>query len=170
MNNVYQPGEVERRFVEFRAVGTAIEGRAMRYGDVARLGDYGERVMAGALSYSDVVVNIQHDRTKVVARIGAGLDLVDGASELRASIDPPDTIYGRELRELLSAKLLRGLSIEFRAINDRWEGATRIIERAELTGIGVVDRPAYPDSYIESRMMAFRRRGDLRAAKRRQAQ
>ena len=150
----YRLGDLERRFVEFRQVGAAIEGTAIRYGDVAQIGDFGERFEPGSLTYADVVVNIQHDRSKPVARIGAGLELRDSSAALLASIDPPDTVYGRELRELLSARILRGLSLEFRTAKERWEGAVRVVQGAELVGIGVVDRPAYPDSQIAARMLA----------------
>ena len=152
----YRPGDPEFRFVEFRVAGDAVEGTAIRYGDVATIGEFSERFEPGSISFSDVIANIMHDRSKPVARTGSGLTLSDGPDALRARIEAPDTVYGREMRELLSAGLLRGLSVEFRAIEDHWEGSTRIVRRAELTGIGVVDRPAYPDSAIAARMLAGR--------------
>ena len=152
----FSPGDPEFRFVEFRAVGDAVEGTAIRYGDVATIGEFSERFERGSIRFDDVIANIMHDRRKPVARTGSGLTLSDGPDALRARIEAPDTTYGREMRELLSAGLLRGFSVEFRAIEDRWEGSTRIVKRAELTGIGIVDRPAYPDSAIASRMLAYR--------------
>lgn len=141
----------ERRFVEFRADGDAITGVVVRYGDTATFGQWSERFEPGALEYSDVVVNLQHDRGKPVARIGAGLTLSDSKAALEARIAAPDTVYGREAKELIGAGILRGLSMEFRAIEERMEDRTRIVSRAELVGIGIVDRPAYAESTIAAR-------------------
>ena len=58
---------------------------------------------------------------------------------------------GRAEHELVRRGALRGFSIEFRAKNQRYEGGTRIIESAELTGIALVDAPAYPESLAEAR-------------------
>ena len=142
---------MERRYVEFRAFAGVIEGVVMRYGAEARIGDFTERFEPGALRYSDVIVNIMHKRGEPVARTGAGLTLTDGA-ELRARIEPPATAYGKRAQELIEAGILRGMSVEFVAQEERWEGSARIIERAELTGIGLVDRPAYPESTVAQRM------------------
>jgi len=145
--------EAERRFVEFRATDDGIiTGTAVRYGDVARIGDFSERFEAGSLRYDDVMVNLMHRREAPVARTGAGLTLSNTATALEARIELPDTSYAREARELVSARILRGMSVEFRAIKDRWEDRNRIIEDAALVAIGLVDVPAYPDSVIAQRM------------------
>ena len=83
-----------------------------------------------------------HDHQKPLARTG-GLDLIDGADKLTASIRLPDTTDGRDTRALLSRGILRGLSVEMRIEWNRFEGHQRIVEKAELMGLGVVDRPAY---------------------------
>ena len=141
----------ERRYIEFRADGDAITGVVVRYGDTATFGPWRERFEPRSLSYGDVIANLQHDRAKPVARIGAGLSLADSDQALEARIEPPDTSYGREARELIGAGILRGLSMEFLATEERMEGKTRIVSRAQLIGIGIVDRPAYPDSEIAAR-------------------
>lgn len=158
---------VERRFVEFRAEGDAITGTVLRYGDVAKFGQYSERFEPGSLAWGDVIANIMHDRAKPVARTGAGLTLVDDGRAVTARIEPPDTPYGREARELIEARILRGLSMEFIAREDRYEGKERIVSLARLTGFGIVDRPAYPDSAIASRIAADRAlRSDVRGRRR----
>lgn len=145
--------EPERRFTEFRVEGDGvIVGTAIRYGDVATMGSFSERFEPGALRFSDVIVNLMHRREAPVARTGAGLELSDGSAALEARISLPDTSYAREARELIEARILRGMSIEFRADQERWEDRVRVIERASLTAIGLVDRPAYPDSVIAQRM------------------
>jgi len=143
---------VEARFVQFRADDDGnISGTVIRYGDRAQFGAWSEEFRAGALSFDDVIVNLQHDRGRPVARSGAGLTLTDGPDALRAAIALPDTTYAREARELVSARILRGFSMEFRAAKDRWEGRHRIVEAARLTGFSLVDRPAYRDSEIAAR-------------------
>lgn len=150
--------DTEFRFVEFRQSGeSSIEGVVVRYGSFAEIGgSLRERFAPGSISFSDVIANIQHERAKPVARTGAGLTLTDSQAELRASIAMPDTSYGREARELVKAGILRGLSMEFLARQEEWEGAERTIMRAELVGIGIVDRPAYPDSVIAERFKSHR--------------
>lgn len=145
--------EYERRFVEFRIEDDgAITGPIIVYGDEARFGDWRETFAPGSLRHSDVIVNIQHDRDRPIARTGAGLTLTDGPDAMRAHIVMPDTVYAREARELVQARLLRGFSIEFRAERDSWEGQKRTVHEAELRGLAIVDRPAYPDSVIAHRM------------------
>ena len=49
--------------------------------------------------------------------------------------------------------LLNGFSVEMRVHEDDWrEDATlRVIKRATVSGIALVDRPAYPQSSVEAR-------------------
>ena len=148
--------EFERRYVEFRAAEDgSLSGTVVRFGDRARFGAWSEEFRAGSLSYSDVIVNLQHDRARPVARTGAGLTLTESATELRAAIAFPETTYAREARELVTAGILRGFSMEFVAGTDTWEGRHRVVSAAELTGIGLVDRPAYSDSQIALRFAGF---------------
>lgn len=147
---------MERRFIEFRADGRVIEGPLMVYGDEAQFGDWRERFEPRSLQVrDDVIVNLQHDRRRPVARTGAGLRIDATDREVRADIRLPETVFGREAHELVQANILRGFSVEFRARQDRWEGKTRIIERADLLGFALVDRPAYPAAQIADRMAAL---------------
>jgi len=141
----------EFRFCEFRAMDDGLVGTVIRYGNEARFGDFTEVFEPGALQYDDVIVNLQHDRARPVARTGAGLELRDNAASLEARIVLPDTSYAREARELVAARILRGFSMEFRAVDEQWEGSRRTVRAARLLGIGIVDRPAYSDSRIARR-------------------
>ena len=143
--------ETEYRYAELDASGDGMAGIVIRYGDVARFGEFSERFEPRSIRYSDVIVNLQHRRETPVARSGAGLELMDSDTELRAEIRPPDTIHGQTAISLVKAGILRGLSMEFRMLQERWDGKQRIIQRAELKGIGIVDRPAYSDSDIALR-------------------
>ena len=152
--------ETEKRFHEFRAVKVGgsdgpvnIAGLVLPYGCRAEIGGkFSEEFRAGSIGQSgDVILNIQHDRTKPVARTGAGLNLNHDADAIRASIDLPNTVYGREAAELVEARILRGFSVEFRAQDQEWDGTHRTITKAELVGIALVDRPAYSDAQIAMR-------------------
>ena len=142
----------ERRFVEFRAEGEGvIAGTVVRYGDVAAFGEWSETFEPGSLTFDDPIVNLMHRREAPVARLGAGLTLSDSTASLTARVDPPDTRYGREARELVEARILRGFSMEFVAEDERLDGRRRVVRAARLVGIGLVDRPAYPDSAVAAR-------------------
>ena len=154
--------ELEQRFYEFevREDGNVIEGTAIRYGDQAVFGDFKETFEPRSLVFDDVILNLQHQRTAPVARTGAGLVLTDSASALSVRATFPDTTFGRQARELVQARILRGFSLEFRALQDQWSGQHRTVKRARLYGIGLVDIPAYPASVIAERMaqLMLRRR------------
>ena len=152
------------RYVEFRQEDDGIiTGTVMRYGDIAFIGKtYHERFMPGSLTYDDVVLNLLHDRRQPVARTGAGLELQETSKSLETRITIPNTEYGRRARELINAKIVRGLSAEFIPIDESFEGGMRVIKRAELHGIGLVDRPAYPASTIDRGLtipLEYRQRG-----------
>ena len=159
----------ERRFVEFRDEGDGtISGTVVRYGDVARFGDWSETFEPGSLTFNDPIVNIMHRREAPVARIGAGLTLHDGVAALTARVEPPDTRYGREAAELVRHRILRGFSMEFIADDERMDGRRRVIRAARLVGIGLVDRPAYPESAVAARFTSlYGQRGRLRPRRRR---
>ena len=146
---------VEYRFsvVEWRESATGpgrVDGIAIRYHDEAQLPGFRERFQAGAfgdVTTFDVIANVQHDRGRPLARTGGGgLALVDGPDALRATLDLPDTRDGHDAATLLRRGVLRGYSLEFRVDAERFEGGVRIVERAALRGLALVDRPAYGES------------------------
>ena len=152
-----------RRYTELRhdTASGIVTGTVMKYGDVAHVGKtYHERFLPGSLEYDDVVLNLLHDRQQPVARLGAGLDLQETSKSLEARIELPQTTFGRRARELINAKIIRGLSAEFIPKVESFEGGMRVIKRAELHGIGLVDRPAYPASTLDMRSAIFS--GELR--------
>ena len=142
----------EFRFVpvEIRESATGpgrVEGIAVRYGDEATLPGFRERFQAGA--FGDVAAL---DLPATLARGAAGrrppvdLTFTDEATALRAALDLPATRDGADAAALLRRGVLRGFSLEFRVDAERFEGGVRIVERASLRGLAVVDRPAYGDS------------------------
>ena len=77
--------------------------------------------------------------------------LEDSAAALTMTATLPNTRDADDTLTLVRSGVLRGLSIEFKALAERMGGTTRIIERARLGGLAVVDTPAYPESSVEAR-------------------
>ena len=154
--------KLEQRFapLELRSSDGApgvLSGVAIRYGDRAEIGPgVFEKFEPGAfgpdVAQSQIVVNRQHDRAAPLGRAGGLLSLVDTLIELRAELTLPTTRDGEDVAELVRQGVLRGFSIEFAAERDRIEGGnTRVVERAKLRGLSVVDDPAYEDSVVALR-------------------
>lgn len=152
---------MERRF-EIRADSSAIEGVAVRYGDLADLPWGLETFRAGAfgaVSEIDALLSFQHDRARPLARTGGGgLVFTDSTSELSFRAELPNTSEASDTLELVRAGVLRGASIEFYPTEERIskggdKPVTEII-RARLVGLSIVDKPAYPESVIAARERA----------------
>ena len=129
-----------------------LSGRVIRYGDVARL-PFGKEVIDsgafGDLSTADLILNRQHNRSKPLARTGGGgLEVIDSPTELRLTDDLPDTPTGREAMTLVRSGVLRGFSIEFHALSEYTRDRVLHVARGELSGVALVDRPAYPQSQV----------------------
>ena len=159
----------ETRYFEIRVSGAdsrTLTGVALRYGDTTKLPWGKERFEAGAfganVESADVVLNVQHDRTKPLARTGGGgVTLKDSTKELTLTAELPNTREADDALELVRSKVLRGFSIEFMSKKERvegdindWKNNTRIVERATLTGIALVDKPAYGNSKALARARA----------------
>ena len=99
-----------------------------------------------------MLLNVQHDRGRVLARTGGGgLTLNDTPESLEIRAELPETAEANDTLALIGAGILRGLSLEFQALRERMEGPTRVIQSARLIAIGVVDRPAYQQSVVSAR-------------------
>lgn len=123
---------------EVRASGRTLTGDAIRYRQQAT--DRPERFEAGAFApLGDVALNLQHDPAIVLATTGDRLALTDTATALEVRAELRD---GAALT-LVRRGALRGLSVEFRSLAERRDGGVRVIERASLEGIGLVDSPSY---------------------------
>ena len=148
--------ETEFRFCEVRREGRVLEGTAIRYGDTARVGARGERFEAGALGVDegrlDVLLNVQHDRGRVLARTGGGgLVLNDTPTALEVRAELPETAESNDVLALVESRVLRGFSLEFQALRERTEGTCLVIQSARLVGIAFCDKPAYKASTVAAR-------------------
>ena len=146
---------MERRYLECRAEGRSIIGAPMTYGDIARLPFGRETFSAGAfgdVSALDVRMNIQHDRRRMIARTGGGgLLLTDSPERLEIRAELPGTRDADDALLMVHNRMLRGLSVEFDPLAERTERDLRIVDRAALSGVGLVDIPAYPQSIPQVR-------------------
>ena len=144
----------ERRYIELRHDGRRLTGTAVRYGDTARMPWGRERFEAGAFApLGDVILNASHDRARPLARTaGGGLVLDDGPEALTIDATLPETREADDILVLVRNGVMRGLSIEFYPVTESLVDEVRVISRAQLTGIGVVDTPAYSDSEVQARM------------------
>ena len=149
----------EFRFVEFEQnKGRTLAGVVVAYKDEASIGgQFREKVERGALSFDDVVLNLSHDTKRPLARLGSNLELRDDKDALRMSAKLPRSRDADDTLELIKSGVLRGLSVEMRVQKDEWSagGRLRTIKEATLSGIGVVAKPAYPQSSIEARDSAL---------------
>ena len=141
---------------EIRLEGRVLSGVALKYGDTAKLPWARERIDPGAfgdLSRADVILNSMHNRAIPLARTGGGgLELIDTAESLQIRASLPETTACNDVLSLVRAKVLRGLSIEFRADKEAWTQSEKLrtIMRARLMAIAIVDQPAYPQSTIDA--------------------
>lgn len=144
--------DLERRFIELRREGRALSGVAVTYGSEAQILGFRERFDTGEFGNVrdlNVILNRQHDRRMPLARTGGGgLELRNSSTALEIAAELPQTRDADDVLALVEARVLRGLSLEFMAKRETWRGDLRTIQRATLSGIGVVDRPAYSDSAI----------------------
>ena len=156
---------IERRYFAIRQAdsgGRTLTGTAIRYGDVASLPWGRERILAGSFQpIGDIVLNFSHDRGRPLARTGGGgLTITDDSSSMEIRAELPSTREADDVLELVRQSIVRGLSVEFVTDREKFEGDDlRIIEKAHLYAVAVVDEPAYSESEVSARMKATRVRG-----------
>ena len=140
-----------RAGTEFRVAGRVLSGRVMVYGDVAP--SHRERFVPGSLAPVPAVpMRLQHDPALEILPAG-GFILNDTARalEVRAEL-PADSAALR----LVKRGALSGWSVGFHAREERREAGVRVIERAALVEISLVDVGAYPGARAEVRARSGR--------------
>ena len=66
-------------------------------------------------------------------------------------VELPDTAAGREAAAEVRGGKMRGLSVEFKPLNEDVQNGLRIIREANLSGAAIVTSPAYSGSGVEVR-------------------
>lgn len=157
-----RPPSPEERTVELRwAGGGRIHGTVVPYGEIAPA--WNERWESGAAYWTpgSVKLNLMHLET-LDLQLTSQVELRNAPHGLEVRIDLPETASGQAARNLVQAGIMSGLSAEFIAKRERREGTLRVIERAEIVGVGLVDRPSFPSARAEARS---NRQARLRKAK-----
>lgn len=131
------------------------------FNTATRIGDFNETILPGAFrdslaSGADILLLVDHDRSKVLARTANGsLSLRETAEGLTFEAQLPDTTLARDIHALAAAGTLGGMSIGFRVRKggESWPSRDRRELRAvELIEISIVSSfPAYPDTTVAAR-------------------
>ena len=139
-----------RQGVELRADGRTLIGAAVRYGDVSPT--HRERFEAGSLIVSpDLAPTLGH-RTGQVLAYGADVRVEDRADALIVSAHLPRTETAEKALAGVQSGRYRGWSVEFVAREEtRDTSGIRVIRRADLPGLALVDHPSYPGSEVQAR-------------------
>lgn len=135
---------------EVRVAGRTLTGTAMRYGDVSP--DFRERFEPGAFGeVRPVPLNLQHDSGIVLA---PAVSLTNSPEALRVRATLPE---GSGVLALVRRRALSAFSVEFKPTREHRDAAgVRVVERATLTGLALVDRGAYPGATAEVRARSGR--------------
>ena len=137
---------------EVRAEGRRLDGLALPYGEISP--SHRERFQAGGGAVAPTaILDLDHDRLRTVAWIGAGLTLTDGADGLHLRAEIPRTPAGDEALRGVRSGERSGLSVEFEAARDRTEAQSgvRVVESWMVHGVGLVEKPSYPSAQVEAR-------------------
>ena len=133
--------------VELRASGGMLTGEALPYGQPAQ--DRPEMFVSNpwATGLDTASLNLQHDREHVIAEQPDALTFTESPRglSLRAQLRP-DSAEAR----LVARGALQGLSVEFVSLDETQDRGMRVITRAHLAGVALVDRGSY-DTTVELR-------------------
>ena len=148
--------KIEFRQDESRQSPGRLSGILVPYGK--RANDRPEMFEPNSLYWPDegIVIREMHNRLNPIVKV---LPFVEG-SELRIDAVLPDTQRARDVATSMKGDLplYSGLSVEFHPERETRRGGLRIIQKALLTGGGLVDIPAYREATAEVRQQEKRRR------------
>ena len=139
-----------RTGLEIRADGRTLVGAAMRYGDLSP--SHRERWEPGAARVSpDLAPTLGH-RTGRVLAYGSDVEVEDRPDALIVRARLPRTEVAEEALAGVANGRYRGWSVEFRPERERRDpSGIRVIERAAVPGLALVDAPSFPGSTVEAR-------------------
>ncbi len=121
-----------------------IVGTLLTYNE--RAGDRPMVFAENALSWEGggVVLNLQHDRTKHLARFAP---TPDGA-RLMVDVRLPDTVAARDAVTLIKSGVLTGLSAEVVPESEDSAGGLRRVTKGRLVAAALVDGPSFVSSTV----------------------
>ena len=136
---------------ELRVEGRRLIGVPMRFGEIAPT--YRERFAPQAFEWDgSVVLDLEHRNLEAVAwHPDGGLSLVQDDDTLTMTAELPPIPAAHKALEMIGRKEIRGLSVQFHALEQAREDGIRVIKRARLSGIGLVRDPAYRGTSVELR-------------------
>ena len=113
---------------------------------------YGERasdrpmVFDRGLYWPDggVVLNLQHDRTKHLARFAPAVD----GNKLMVDLRLPDTVAARDAVTLIRSGVLTGLSAEVIPEEEEQAAGLRRVTKGQLVGAALVDGASFRSSKV----------------------
>ena len=114
-----------------------------------------EKIALGAFAETikddDVRALFNHDSNYILGRnLSDTLSLKEDGTGLWIEVDPPDTIYARDLIQSIERGDVSGMSFGFRVITDSWNIVEnediRTLEKIKLYDVGPVTFPAYPQT------------------------
>lgn len=150
--------DAERRFFEVRAAPVEVAGEriltglAVPYGAVAILPrGRRERFEAGAArSSGEALLNLQHAPTILLAREPDGLTFEQSDAGLRFRAVLADTQDAADAVKLVEARVIRGVSVEFRSVRERFDmSGVRSLQDALVSGLALAARPIYQGTTVE---------------------
>ena len=99
----------------------------------------------GALSWDGgLVLNLQHDRTKHLARFVP----IAESNRLMVDVRLPDTVAARDAVTLVRAGVLTGLSAEVEPLEEEHMGGLRRVTKGRLIGAALVDGASFKSSTV----------------------
>ena len=144
-----------RTGLEIRADGRTLVGAAMRYGDLSP--SHRERWEPGSARVSpDLAPTLGH-RTGRVLAYGEDVTIEDRREALIVRAHLPRTEVADMALAGVASGRYRGWSVEFKAERERREAGVRVIERASVPGLALVDAPSFPASTVEARQRGGKR-------------
>ena len=160
--------KLEFRFAPVELDGRTVTGIAVPWDKIGTGPQGKERFLRGAFGdpsgFPEFNLTKQHNRSLAVS---ANLRFLDAPGGLKVSATIAETALGADTLVEIREKMLRGFSVEFYAEKEHLSQGIRVIEKAALAGLSLVDIPAYGDAKIEEIRKNQRIKKAQRRAKRR---
>ena len=119
-----------------------VKGSLIRWGEVAS--DRPVMFSKGLTWGDSIVLNLQHDRTKALARF-APTSTADG---LAVDVNLPDTAVSRDAITLIKAGVLTGISAEIIPESEDSVNGIRRVTKGQLVAAALVDGPSFRSSTV----------------------